>query len=137
MATNTVSAVLFAKSMPRVASFYREVLGARSLDRGDVYESLECQGFHLLVHQIPAALADSIEIRTPPVRREQTAVRLDFPVQDIDRARECAGRLGGQVDDSPPPWAAGSTRIYLGFDPEGNVIGLMPANASLGSTHER
>jgi predicted enzyme related to lactoylglutathione lyase len=131
VATNAVSAVLFAKSLPRVASFYREVLGASTLDRSDDHESLECQGFHLLVQQIPAALAESVKIATPPERRERTAVRLDFPIQDIGKARECARRLGGQIDEAPPSWAADSTRIYLGFDPEGNVIGLMPANTSL------
>jgi predicted enzyme related to lactoylglutathione lyase len=126
--TNAVSAVLFAKSLHRVATFYREVLDAKTLDRSDDHESLECQGFRLLVHRIPDALAQSIEISVPPKRREQTAVRLDFPVTDIERARASARRLGGHVDDQPPPWAGGSTHIFLGYDPEGNVLGLMPAN---------
>jgi hypothetical protein len=136
VATNSVSAVLFAKSSRRVATFYREVLGASTLDRGDHYESLDCQGFHLLVQQIPDALAQSVEISTPPDRRERTAVRLDFPVADIEIARLSARRLGGHVDEVPPPWAADSTHIYLGYDPEGNVIGLMPANTSFERTRE-
>jgi len=127
VATNAVSAVLFAKSLTRVASFYREVFGARTLDRSDEHESLECEGFHLMVQKIPEALAQSVEISTPPERRERTAVRLDFPVADIELARESARRLGGHVDEQPPPWAGGSTHFYLGYDPEGNVIGLMPA----------
>lgn len=126
MGSNTVSAVLFARSAQRVAAFYRDVLGANSLDRGDTHESLECQGFHLLIQQIPPALAGSIEISTPPVRRERTAVRLDFPVADIAQARANARRLGGHVDESPPAWAGDSSCIFLGYDPEGNVIGLRP-----------
>ena len=137
MAINAVSAVLFAKSLPLVASFYREVLGATTLDRSDHHESLECQGFQLVVRQIPAALAESVVIAAPPERRERTAIRLNFPTQDIGRAREYARRLGGQIDDVPPPWATGSTSIYLGFDPEGNVIGVVPANTSLERTRER
>ena len=137
MAANAVSAVLFAKSSLRVASFYREVLGARTVDRSDVHESLECQGFSLLVHNIPDALAQSIEISAPPQRREQTAVRLDFPVADIERARESARRLGGHIDDKPPPWARDSAHIFLGYDPEGNVIGLKPSGTSAELAPER
>jgi predicted enzyme related to lactoylglutathione lyase len=136
VATNAVSAVLFAKSSRRVATFYREVLGARSRDRGERHESLECHGFHLLVQQIPDALAEAVEISTPPHRRERTAVRLDFPVADIATARLIARRLGGHIDEMPPPWAGDSTHIYLGYDPEGNVIGLTPANTSFERTHE-
>lgn len=121
---NHVNAVLFAKSLDRLAPFYRQVLGARTLERSDNHESLECQGFHLLIQQIPHALAQAIEISTPPKRREQTAIRLDFPVADIELARATARRLGGHVDDSPPPWAGANAHIYLGYDPEGNVIGL-------------
>jgi len=72
-------------------------------------------------------VAESMEIATPPERRQRTAIRLDFPVEDIESSRESARRLGGQIDDAPPPWAAGSARIYLGFDPEGNVIGNIDA----------
>lgn len=126
MAAGSVSAVLFAKSMQRVAPFYRDVLEASTLDRSDVHESLECHGFHLLIQQIPGEFAGSIEISHPPQRREQTAVRLDFPVADIRKARECARRHGGNIDDNPPPWAGASLLIYLGYDPEGNVIGLTP-----------
>lgn len=127
MGTHSVSAVLFAKSVRRVAPFYREVLGGRTLDRGDHSESLEFGGFHLLIQQIPDTLAQSVEVSTPPQRREQTAIRLNFPVADIDRARACARRLGGEVDESPPPWAGDAVRIFLGYDPEGNVIGLKPS----------
>jgi predicted enzyme related to lactoylglutathione lyase len=136
VATKSVSAVLFAKSLHRVSPFYREVLGAKTLDRSERHESLECQGFHLLLQKIPDALAESIEISTPPDRREQTAIRLNFPVADIEAARLSARRLGGHIDDVPPPWAGTSTHFYLGYDPEGNVIGLMPANTSFERTRE-
>jgi predicted enzyme related to lactoylglutathione lyase len=124
MGKHTVSAVLFAKSVLKVAPFYREVLGARSVDRGDVHELLDCDGFHLLVQQIPGALSETIEIDKPPVRREQTAVRLNFQVADLELARVNAQRLGGHIDDQPPPWAGGRTDVRLGYDPEGNVVGL-------------
>lgn len=132
MASNTVSAVLFAKDLQRVAAFYREVLGARTLDSSVAHETLDCHGFHLMLHQIPFELAVSIDISSPPERRERTAVRLDFTVNDIARARQAARRLGGLVDDQPPPWAADSAHIHLGYDPEGNVIGLKSADEAAG-----
>ena len=128
MKANSVSAVLFAQDLRRVAPFYRQVLNATSLDSSAFHETLDCHGFHLMLHQIPAALASSMEIASPPERRERTAIRLDFRIRDIHQAREAARRLGGRVDDDPPPWAAESAHIYLGYDPEGNVIGLKPAD---------
>lgn len=127
MATHSVSAVLFANDLGRVAAFYREVFGASVL-RGDAdHEVLDCHGFHLMVHQIPPAFARSIVISSPPERRERTALRLNFPVDNIDQARRNAQRLGGQIDDRSPPWATGGN-FFLGYDPEGNVIGVKPAD---------
>jgi predicted enzyme related to lactoylglutathione lyase len=135
--TNTVSAVLFVKDLRKVASFYREVLGASLLSSDPDHEVLNCLGFHLVVHQIPMELAQWVEITTPPVRRERTAVRLDFPVVDIEESRRRAQRLGGQIDDLPPPWATGDHGFFLGYDPEGNVVGVMPANKSLERTRAK
>jgi predicted enzyme related to lactoylglutathione lyase len=129
MATNSVTAVLFAKDLRRMAAFYREVFRAPML-RGDAdHELLDCFGFHLTVHQIPEAFSRSIEITTPPERRERTSLRLNFPVDDIHAARRDAERLGGQIDDRPPPWVDGDGSFFLGYDPEGNVIGVTAANA--------
>lgn len=136
MTTKTVTAVLFVKSLQRVSPFYREVLAAKTLDRSEYHESLDCRGFQLLLQKIPDALAESIEISTPPDRREQAAIRLNFPVGDIETARLCARRLGGHIDDVPPSWAGASAGFYLGYDPEGNVIGLMTADISFHRTRE-
>ena len=131
MATNTVSAVLFAKDLSKVASFYREVFGARVLRRDAEHEVLLCLGFQLVIHQIPNAIAQSIVLATPPERRERTAIRLNFPVDDIGKSRTEARRLGGQIDDRPSFWAGDDGSIFLGYDPEGNVIGVMSAGRSL------
>jgi predicted enzyme related to lactoylglutathione lyase len=129
VATSTVSAVLFAKDLRKVARFYREVMGA-SLHRSDAYhEALDCLGFRLVVHQIPQEFAQSIEISTPPERRENAALRLDFPVDHIELARRLAKELGGQIDELAPPWAAETQSFFLGYDPEGNVVGVMPNKA--------
>ena len=130
MATNAVSAVLFAKDLHRVASFYREVFGADVLRRDSDHEVLSCHGFHLVVHQIPGEFVQSMVVTTPPERRERTAVRLDFPVADLDMSRRNAQKLGGQIDAMSPPWASDVGSFFLGYDPEGNVFGVMPINKS-------
>jgi hypothetical protein len=58
------------------------------------------------------------------MRREGGAVRLDFPVADIVHSRKLARSLGGDIDDVPPAWANRDSNFYLGYDPEGNVIGV-------------
>jgi predicted enzyme related to lactoylglutathione lyase len=124
MSTNTVSAVLFAKDLRSVADFYREVLGASVSHADSEHQILSCSGFRLVVHQIPSGLAQAVVVTAPPQRRERSALRLNFPVDDIENSRQSALRLGGQIDASPPPWSAGDESFFLGYDPEGNVIGV-------------
>jgi predicted enzyme related to lactoylglutathione lyase len=121
---NGVSAVLFARDQRRVAAFYEAMLGA-SITNGDAQHSvLSCAGFDLMVHQIPAHLLPPVAPGEPALRREQVALRLDFPITDLPRARREAARLGGSIDEQPPPWASGDARFFLGQDPEGNVFCL-------------
>lgn len=124
MSGSGVSAVLFARDQRRVAAFYEAVLAA-SVDAGDAAHTvLSCAGFELLVHQIPTHLLPPVTPDEPVLRRERSALRLDFPIDDLPRARREAARLGGSVDQQPPPWAGGDPRFFLGQDPEGNVFCL-------------
>jgi predicted enzyme related to lactoylglutathione lyase len=126
---SSVSAVLFARDCQRLAQFYVAVFGA-AIDTQDAHHAaLDLRAFRLVIHQIPAHLAKDIEIRIPPSRRESGAIRLDYAVEDVVDARNAAKRLGGQVDDAPPPWADTGSRFRLGFDPEGNVFGVSDVRA--------
>lgn len=122
MASSKVSAVLFAKDQARVAIFYREALGLTCTGSDEDHSVLTCDGFDLIVHQIPKHIADGCVIDQPPRRRVEGAIRLNFPVDSIEAARSIAASLGGQLDDSPPAWARGDTNTCLGHDPEGNVF---------------
>jgi hypothetical protein len=98
------------------------------LVRGGVeHETLDCLGFRLMVNQIPFVLAQSIALATLPERRERSAVRLDFPVADIVKSRQNAERLGGQIDGS----------FFLGYDPEGNVVGVVLDDNAVEPRRER
>jgi len=122
--TSCVSALLFAKRLGVVAEFYQIVFGAR-ISHGDANHAvLDFEGFNLMIHQLPAHLAVAVAVKSPPERREQSAIRLDYPVADLERSRGDARRLGGTIDETPPPWAANETMFFLGHDPEGNVFGV-------------
>jgi predicted enzyme related to lactoylglutathione lyase len=122
--TPTVSAVLFAKDAHRVAKFYVGVFGATLLVEDDHHAALDVGGFRLIVHPIPPHLTAEIDIHNPPARLESGAIRLDYPVDDVVKARIAAKQLGGQIDEQPPGWASAEMRFFLGFDPEGNVFGV-------------
>src|SRR5690242_5443933 len=118
-----VSAVLFAKDARRLARFYVSVFGATMLVEDEYHAALDVRGFRLIVHQIPPHFAKDVEILNPPLRRETGAIRLDYPVDDVVKARNAAKQLGGQIDHAPPAWADATSQFFLGFDPEGNVFG--------------
>jgi catechol 2,3-dioxygenase-like lactoylglutathione lyase family enzyme len=124
MEASNVRAILFVKDLQKVAAFY---IGALALTRvsGDVdHAVLECDGFELVVHQIPKPIAETIVVTQPPVRRVWGAIRLDFPVASIGDSRKLARALGGEVDDAPPAWADRNANLFFGHDPEGNQFGV-------------
>lgn len=124
MEASSVRAILFVKDLQKVAAFY---IGALALTRvsGDAdHTVLECDGFELVVHQIPKPIAETIVVTQPPVRRVWGAIRLDFPVASVGDSRKLARALGGEIDDAPPAWADRNANLFFGHDPEGNQFGV-------------
>ena len=107
-----------------MAAFYSTALGMSVVASDEYHCRLTCHGFELVVHQIPKHIADGIVIERPPKRRESGAIRLDYPVQNIEESRRRAHSLGGGIDDAPPQWAERSANFYFGYDPEGNQFGV-------------
>ena len=124
METASVRAVLFVKDLERAAAFYIGALALTRLSGDKDHAVLECDGFELVVHQIPKQIADTIVVTQPPVRRVWGAIRLDFPVASIADSRKLARSLGGEIDDAPPLWADSTTNLFFGHDPEGNQFGV-------------
>lgn len=124
MEARSVRAVLFVKDLVKVTAFYAGALGMTRVSGDGDHTVLGCDGFELVVHQIPKPIADSIVIAQPPVRRVWGAIRLDFPVSSLGDTRRLARSLGGEVDDAPPAWAAPGTNLIFGHDPEGNQFGV-------------
>jgi predicted enzyme related to lactoylglutathione lyase len=117
-------AVVYAKNLQLVARFYAEVCGLAETLRDDGYVTLECDGIELVVLEIPAHIANDIEIATPPLRREDTALKLMFVVDSIAAAREKARERGGVIDPADRQWEFRGMRVCDGHDPEGNVVQL-------------
>src|SRR5262245_4766308 len=120
---STVSAVLFAKDLQRVAAFYTGALGMTCLVSDSDHWRLDCRGFELIVHQIPKSIAEGIVIEQPPKRRVWGTIRIDYPVTNLAEARKKARALGGGIDDAPA-WGDASTNFFLAYDPEGNQLGI-------------
>jgi hypothetical protein len=122
MSVSTVTAILFAKDLAKVAGFYRGALGVTPTTSDANHTILSCGGFDLIIHQIPHPMADSIVITIPPKRCETGTIRLNFTINSVTAARQVAASLGGEVDETAPVWAAPGAKGRLGHDPEGNVF---------------
>ncbi len=107
--------------MPLTA-FYRDLLDARQVHADAEYAVLQSADIQIVVHAIPAHIADLVQISTPPEIREQTAIKLFFTVPDITAANEVIARHGGIVQRQS--WRGTGFVAFNGVDPEGNVFQL-------------
>ena len=118
------SAVVFAKNVARVATFYQEMIAMSVAHTDQDHVVLDAENMQLVVHAIPKHIADAIEITDPPQVREGLPIKLCLPVLSIAEARAKASELGGKVDPKEDEWPARGFIACDGHDPEGNVIQL-------------
>ncbi len=118
------AAVLYAKDIKRVSTFYAEVAELTIMHSEADHVILESVSFQLTVVAIPEKFAASFEIASPPIRREDTAIKLVFFISNIASARAIAARLGGELNSIEREWEFMGYRVCDGHDPEGNVIQL-------------
>jgi predicted enzyme related to lactoylglutathione lyase len=119
-----IGAVLYAKDLPRLAEFYSAVAGLQIQTAKDEYAVLGCESHQLVIVRIPRRIAGSIAIETPPVRREETPIKLVFSVADIVAARNNAAERGGIVNPAEREWEFEGAKVCDGHDPEGNIFQL-------------
>lgn len=120
--TANAGAVLYAKNLARVSRFYAQCCGLELVHSEEDHVVLESPAFQLVILAIPKAIADSISIATPPVRRENTPIKLVFPVASIDAVRRLAADLGGELNPPEREWSYQGSKVCDGHDPEGNVV---------------
>lgn len=117
-------AVVFAKGLERVAKFYEQLLSLSVTHGERDHVVLESEHLELVIHAIPSRITGSITITEPPEVREETPIKLFFPVASLAEARSAASQLGGQLNPSQSEWAGRGFRACDGHDPEGNVFQL-------------
>lgn len=115
-------AVVYAKDLDKLCAFYAAVTELAVLSVQPDHVVLGGGGFELVVVAIPAHIARSIDIANPPLRREETPIKLIFVVRSIAVARSLAPIHGGELDPPESEWALPGGRVCDGHDPEGNVI---------------
>lgn len=115
-------AVVFAKDVNKVACFYELLLAMSVVHAESEKVVLESEEMLLVIHGIPKAIGEGIVITDPPEIREETPIKLFFPVRSLAEARANAPRWGGRVNPPSQEWTAGNFRACDGFDPEGNVV---------------
>jgi hypothetical protein len=117
-------AVIYAKNIIPVSAFYQQVPGLVIAHEEAEFVVLESPGFQLVIVDMPVEIATEIEITTPPVRREDTPIKLIFLVPSITAARSAALSLGGALNDPDQEWQFMDYLVCDGIDPEGNVFQL-------------
>ena len=115
-------ALLYAKNVERLAAFYEILLPMTPIHVAADLIVLESPDFQLVVHAMPPDRASQVVVTSPPLRREQSALRLFFTVPRLQDARATAARLGGAVFSEM--WHGPGFRVCNASDPEGNLFQL-------------
>lgn len=113
---------IYAKDLEGLTTFYQSILGMTRLYDSSELAVLQSQELQLIVHAIPAQIASTIVITSPPQRREDSALKFFFTVPSIADVRAQASTLGGDVDHDQ--WDGPGFRACNAIDPEGNVFQL-------------
>lgn len=117
---------VYAKDLTRVAAFYAAVLGMRQVHATDEIAILASPDLQLLVHRIPAHIAADIHIESPPIRRENSAIKFFATVPLLADADATAAALGGALFDER--WHVPGFTLCNAMDPEGNIFQLREPN---------
>jgi len=113
---------VFAKNVKQVSLFYQQALGLKVQDSDKTHDLLVGQNHEVVVHAISKAYAQSIEIESPPKRREEVALKPIFVVADFELVRAAAKVNGGYLKPIKQAWRIRGYIVLDGSDPEGNVI---------------
>ncbi|HMB56785.1 MAG TPA: VOC family protein [Arenimonas sp.] len=117
-----VGAVVYAKNVARLSAFYSRICDLQLTHSETDHVVLASPAFQLVILAIPAGIAESITLTSPPTRREDTPIKLVFHVESIDAVRKLAADLGGELNPREREWFFQGGRVCDGHDPEGNVV---------------
>jgi hypothetical protein len=119
-----LSATIYAKNFGAMVDLYRDLLEADVLDDGDSFCTMVGRELSLTVAKIPGEIADTFAISIPPLPREDAAIKLSIPVEDLSAARRLIRSHGGVDDEDRNPWVWNDVAHLNVTDLEGNVLEL-------------
>lgn len=121
-------AMLYVRDLERMKRFYGDLLGIQATNQNwtNVWATFDTGDVRFALHAIPAGIAETIEIASPPVPREQEPVKLIFEVTDVEGERERLESLGVQI--LRRPWQQPGV-AFDAVDPEGNIFELCSSGA--------
>ena len=117
--------MIFAVNVKAMTDFYQAVAGFSADPRpGDSKKDIRLGkgGKELLIHSIPPRIAKTIVIETPPLAREDSAMKPIFDVESLSSALEQVTQRGGLVTDRT--FTLDGLTLHDIVDPEGNVVQL-------------
>jgi predicted enzyme related to lactoylglutathione lyase len=113
---------IFAKNVEQVSLFYQQALGLKVQASDKTHDLLVGQNHEVVVHAISKAYAESIKIESPPIKRDDVALKPIFVVDDLELVRTAAKATGGYLKPLKQAWRFRGFIVLDGCDPEGNVI---------------
>lgn len=120
------AAVIFAADHAHLGRFYAALTNLEQTHADADHTVLESLQFQLVLHALrgePNPATDG-----PPQAREDTYLKLCFPVTDLAVVRKHAPDFGAWLKGPEAEWSARGFRACDGVDPEGNVVQFrMPA----------
>ena len=126
-ASSRAGVFIYAKDPERLSGFYRSVLGMVTAHRTEQMSVLRSPDLQLIVHAMPAHLAPQVFISTPPVLRDQAALKFFCTVPSLVEAEEAVEALGGRF--LPGQWQSPGFVVRNACDPEGNIFQVRAAPA--------
>lgn len=114
--------VVFSVDVRRLATFYEAVLGSNPNveSSGDI--RLLGDREEVLVHSLPASVAKTIKIKTPPEPRERSPFKPVFDVASLEAALQKVEPKGGVLTGRT--FSIDGIARHDVLDPDGNVIQL-------------
>lgn len=115
-------ALIYAQDLDRLSAFYQALLGMRVLKADPEHHVIESADAQLIIHAIPPHIASTFTIASPPVPRDEQAIKLFFTLASRRDASETLERLGGRFIG--PVYDGPGFQAQNAVDPEGNIFHL-------------
>jgi len=113
-------AILYTKDLLRVSDFYRQLLDMKLQKADAEHHVIESNDMQMIIHAIPAHIAESFSISSPPELRMEQAIKIFYTVPSMSAAEKKADSLGGSVFGDK--YTGPGFTIRNAYDPEGNIF---------------